>query len=206
LIFAEKEIKKVCAVARLICITILHLYLSRHPSLSSFLRQKVRNQQGNKTKKKSKNRSEEPATERWRWRAWRGGVRRTRSSCGGLGAGGEGVRRVRGGERRGGARRRARRVRGRNQGGADRAQDHLHREEGGPRRHVPQRRLHPVQGTAARLDSEFRSCVRDRRSGWVGVGAGCVRHGACRSVRPRAPTQVVVFALADFAELCLEAT
>jgi len=79
-----------------------------------------------------------------------------------MGVGTQGVRDDRG-HRRGGGRRRARRVRGGDQGGAAGAQDHLHREEGHLGRHLPQRRLHPVQGTAALLLPPFPSVhsVRD---------------------------------------------
>jgi hypothetical protein len=101
-----------------------------------------------------------------------------------VGTGAEGVRGVRGGEGRGGDRRRARRVRGRDQGGADGAQDHLHREEGNPRRHMPQRRLHPVQGTAASARISLLCARSVDMDGLVRVL--CVRRGACRSVRPRA--------------------
>jgi hypothetical protein len=141
-----------------------------HPSPSSFLRtrsetnpfKKKERSETNKKKKQTKRKKRDGDGERGEE------ARGRRGTGGGLG---EGVRGVRGGGRRGGARRRARRVRGRDQGGADGAQDHLHREEGGPRRHVPQRRLHPVQGTAARLHpgrvSLHSACAIGDLGGWA---------------------------------------
>jgi hypothetical protein len=129
------------------------LLLTTTPFALFFRAQGQRNQQEKRNKKSKKIEARsprqrdgdgEPGEEA------RGGRAAPAAAAGvGVGTGAEGVRGVRGGERRGGDRRRARRVRGRDQGGADGAQDHLRREEGNPRRHMPQRRLHPVQGTAA---------------------------------------------------------
>ena len=86
--------------------------------------------------------------------AARGGGRAPAAAGGGR-VGVEGVRGGGRGERRRRAGRRARRVRRGDQGRAARAQDHLHREEGHPRRDLPQRRVHPVQGSAPGLPLSY---------------------------------------------------